>query len=433
MSELLKRHWQAQVAGSGVSRRDRRSCNYEAYVPGALRGRAFALDGDVAADVADAEAAIVRLNAQANALVDTEALARMLLHAESIASSRIEGLEIGARRLLRAEAGRSVQAPSSDVTATEVLGNIDAMLHGVDQVGSGEEITMDLLLEIHRRLLAGSRVEEHGGSLRTVQNWIGGSDYNPCSAEFVPPPPELVEGLMSDLVAFCNSDDLPAIAQAAIAQAQFETIHPFVDGNGRTGRTIIHLVLRRRGLAVRVLPPVSLVLATLARDYVGGLTATRYIGAPDSQDARAGVNRWIATFAAACTRSVADANDFERRAAELESSWRERLGRVRANSATDLLLHRLTGAPVLTVESAASLIGRTYNPANEAIQRLVAAGVLEQITIGRRNRAYEAPEIIDAFSDLERRLASPSGDTQTSRPSRPVPRRRPPAPSRRTR
>ncbi|HYM46109.1 MAG TPA: Fic family protein [Solirubrobacteraceae bacterium] len=429
MSELAKRHWQAKVADSGLSRRDRRSCDYSAYIPDVLTGRAFALDGDVAADVADAEATIARLNAQASALVDTETLARILLRAESVASSRIEGLEIGVRRLLRAEAGRSMREPSSDVTATEVLGNIDAMLHGLDRVGPGDEITIGLLLEIHSRLLAGTRLEEHGGRFRTVQNWIGGSDYNPCSADFVPPPPELVEGLMGDLVAFCNGEDLPAVAQAAIAHAQFETIHPFVDGNGRTGRTIIHLVLGRRGLAVRVLPPVSLVLATLARDYVGGLTATRYVGSPGSEEARAGANRWIATFAAACTRSVADASDFERRVAELQSGWRERLGRVRASSATDLLLHRLAGAPVLTAESAASLIGRTYNPANEAVQRLVEAGILRQITIGRRNRAYEAPEIIDAFTDLERQLASPAGDTRTSPPVRPAPRRRSSTPS----
>lgn len=423
MSELVKRRWQAHVAGTGLSRRDRRSCDYAAYVPDLLAGRAFALDGDVAADIADAEAAIVRLNAQASALVDTEALARILLRAESVASSRIEGLEIGARRLLRAEASRSMRVPPPDVTANEVLANIDAMLHGVDCVAPGQKIAVDLLLEIHGRLLAGSRLEAHGGSFRTVQNWIGGNDYNPCSADFVPPPPELVEGLVSDLVSFCNRDDLPAIAQAAIAHAQFETIHPFVDGNGRTGRMIVHLVLRRRGLALRVLPPVSLVLATLARDYVGGLTATRYVGSPDSEEAHVGANRWIATFAAACARSVADANDFERRAAELEAQWRKRLGRVRANSATDLLLRRLAGAPVLTVESAASLIGRTYNPANEAIQRLVEKGILQQITIGRRNRAYEAADVVDAFTELERQLASPVGDTRTSAPARPAPRR----------
>jgi len=425
MSELLNRHWQTEVAGSGVSRRDRRSCDYQAYVPDPLIGRRFVFDGDVAADVADAEAAISQLNAQATALVDTEALARILLRAESVASSRIEGLQVGARRLLRAEALRSMREPSSDVTASEVLQNIDAMLYGVEQIGLGDEITVDVLLEIHRRLLAGTHLESYGGSFRLLQNWIGGSDYNPCSADYVPPPPEVVPDLMDDLCAFCNAGELPAVAQAAIAHAQFETIHPFVDGNGRTGRAIIHLVLRRRGLAPRVLPPVSLVLATLARDYVNGLTGFRYVGSSSSAAASEGVNTWVASFAGACIRSVADATTFESRAASLQAQWRERLGTIRANSATDLLLRRLPGAPVLTAESAATLLGRTFKPANAAIQRLVGAGVMRQITIGLRNRAYEAPEIIDAFTDLERQLASPDSDTRSSPPTRTVPGRPP--------
>src|ERR1019366_8472008 len=151
--------------------------------------------------------------------------------------------------------------------------------------------------------------------------------------DYVPPPPEAVSDLMDDICGFCNADDLPAVAQAAIAHAQFETIHPFVDGNGRTGRAIIHLVLRRRGLALRVLPPVSLVLATLARDYVGGLTAFRCLGSPSSSAASRRVNTWVATFAGACFRSVADATAFESRAAALEEQWRDRLGRERGNSA----------------------------------------------------------------------------------------------------
>jgi Fic family protein len=424
MSELLSRQWSSAVAGAGLSRRDRRGCDYQSYLPDRLTGRKFVLEGDVAADVADAEAAIVRMNETARALVDTEALARILLRAESVASSRIEGLEIGARRLLRAEVVGSLRERSSDVTAMEVLGNIAAMLYGIERIGPASEIGMDLLLKIHRRLLTGTRLERDGGSFRDVQNWIGGSDYNPCSAEFVPPPPELVSELMDDLCAFCNSDDLPPVAQAAIVHAQFETIHPFIDGNGRTGRAIIHLVLRRRGLAVRVLPPVSLVLATRARDYVNGLTATRHVGSPAAPEAHAGINRWVATFAGACARSVADAAAFHTSATELEQRWRERVGHVRKDSATDLLLHRLAGAPVLTAESAATLIGRTYKPANAAVQRLLQAGILRQITIGRRNRAYEATEIIDAFTDLERQLASPAGDTRTSPPARAVPRRR---------
>ena len=176
-------------ASSGLARRDRRSCDYEAYVPDLLADRKVTLNGDTAADVADAERAIAVLDARASTLVDTEALARLLLRAECVASSRIEGLEVGARRLLSAEAAINLGEEPSDVTATEVLGNIDAMASAIRSVAPGEPITLDLLLDFHRRLLTGTRLEEHAGSIRSEQNWIGGSDYNPCSAAFVPPPP----------------------------------------------------------------------------------------------------------------------------------------------------------------------------------------------------------------------------------------------------
>lgn len=390
-------------------------------MPDRLAGRRISLDGGVAADVAEAETAIVQLSSEAAGLVDTEALARLLLRAESVASSRIEGLEIGPRRLLREEAARQLGEGAIDVTAAEVLANIDAMVFGVERIGSGDTITVELLLQIHERLLAGSRLARHGGRLRNVQNWIGGSDYNPCSASFVPPPPGLVPELVEDLVAFCNDDNLPAVAQAAIAHAQFETIHPFIDGNGRTGRALIHLILRRRGLATRVNPPVSLVLATWSRDYVAGLEATRYRGPATSSAAREGMNLWVGRFAGACRRAVEDSAAFEQRARSIEESWRGRLGRVRRGSAVDLLLRVLVGAPVLSVSSAAEMVGRSYVQTNEAVERLVEAGVLRQLTVGRRNRAFEAPDIIDAFTDLERQLASPGGDTRISGPARRVP------------
>lgn len=424
MSRIVKRRWDNGLTGLGIPRRDRRSCEYEAYVPDRLADRRFTFDGEVAADIADAERSITRLNEEASALVDTEAIARILVRSEAVASSRIEGLEVGARRLLHAEAERRTPEGSFDVTATEVLGNIDAMVYATDAVSVGDPIGLDTLLEIHRRLLEGSRIAAYAGALRAEQNWIGGSSYNPCSAAFVPPPPELVRDLMVDLCVFASGDDLPAVAQAAIAHAQFETIHPFADGNGRTGRAMIHLVLRRRGLAVRVLPPVSLVLATWAKGYIGGLSTYRYRGPSSSRAAHDGLNRWTELFAAACIRAVDDALTFQGRITEIETSWRETLGVVRSQSATDLLLRALPGAPVLTVDSAATLIGRTFNPANEAIQRLVGAGILKQVTIGRRNRAFEAPEVIAAFTALERQLASAAGDTRLAKPARPVPTRK---------
>ena len=422
MARLEARRWEGHERG--LTRRDRRPCDYAVYIPDPLVGRRFVLDGDVAADIADAEAALVRLDAAAGALADTEALARLLLRAEAVASSRIEGLEVGGRRLLRAQAARQLGEDPRDVTASEVLGNIEAMLWAVEAVPPAGAITVEIVIEAHRRLLAGTRLAEHGGHTRTVQNWVGGSDYHPCSAAFVPPPHELVDGLLSDLSVFCNDDSLPAIAQAAIAHAQLETIHPFVDGNGRTGRALLHLVLRRRGLAPRILPPISLILATWPRDYVGGLTGTRYEGAPDSEEARAGINRWIAFFASACWRAAEDAGRFEEQVRALQDSWRERLRSVRRGSAADLLLRALPGAPLLTANTASDLIGRSFQATSLAIDRLVGAGILTQVTVGRRNRAFEAPELIEAFTALERQLASPEGDTLVSEPFRRVPRRR---------
>jgi Fic family protein len=422
MAKLLRLRWQSDLS-RGLSRRDKQSCSYDAYLPDRLQDRQFRLDADVAADVADAEAAITRLNLQASALVDTEALARLLLRAESVASSRIEGLEVGARRLLRAEVARGLTV-SRDITANEVLANIDAMAWASRSIVN-EEITLDRLLEIHRRLLAGSRLEAHGGSLRQEQNWIGGSSFNPCSADFIPPPPEFVPELIADLCAFCNLDSLPATVQAAVAHAHFETIHPFVDGNGRTGRALIHLILRRRGLARRVLPPVSLILATRPDDYILGLSATRYVGSVDSIAAHDGLNQWIATFAGACRRAVEEAEGFETRVQSIESTWRERAAPIRLGSAVDLLLRALPGAPILSVSGAAQFIGRSFQATNGAIERLVAARILVPITVGNRNRAFEAPELIDAFTDFERQLASLAGDTRVSAPNRRVPPRRP--------
>jgi Fic family protein len=421
VARLIDRTWEPSVS-SGLPRRDRRGCDYRAYLPDPLVGRAFRFTGETAADVADAETAVVRFNERATTLADSEAWGRLLLRAEAIASSHIEGLVVGGRRLLRAEAAGALGEPV-DVTAAEILGNIDAMDHAVHHLTG--EITVEGLLEVHRLLLADTDRHPYAGRLRDEQNWIGGSGHNPCAAAFVPPPEDEVPRLMEDLCAFASSDTLPAVAQAAVAHAQFETIHPFVDGNGRTGRALVHVILRRRGIAPRAVPPISLVLATRARDYIAGLTAYRYVGPPDAPEAADGVDRWVATFAAATTRAIEDADGFEARLRRLQAVWALRLGTVRAGSATERLLARLPGSPVVTVKLAAHLLDRSPTAAAEAIDRLVGAGILRQANVGRRNRVWEAPEAIDAFTDLERALASPTGDTRTSDPVRSVPARRP--------
>ncbi len=403
MGSFVRKRWISEAL-SGLPRAERRSCEYDAFVPDLLVDRAFRLDGEVAADVADAEAAIVRFDTRGAALTDTEALARILLRTESVASSRIEGLQIGPRRLMKAEAARQIGEAPGDVTAEEVLGNIDAVRMALDVAERSDPITTDTLVEIHRTLLEGTRLHAHAGRIRDVQNWIGGNIYNPCAAAYVPPPPERVRVLLDDLAEFCNSDMLPAVAQAAIVHAQFETIHPFADGNGRAGRALIHLVLRRRGLCTYVQPPVSLVLASRAGEYINGLNGFRYAGPPDGAEAHAGFNAWAGTFAVACARSVQDAIAFEERCREIEETWRSRVGSIRAGSSADLLLRMLPGTPIVSVKSAVSAIGRSKAQVNAAVRKLEASGVLKQVTVGRRNRAFEAADVIDAFATLEQRL-----------------------------
>jgi Fic family protein len=422
VGELIRRRWTASF--EGMSRRDRQGCDYDVFCPDPLGGWNPILAADLVSDLADAEAAVRRLNSTETTQVSLEGFARFLLRTESVASSKIEGLDAGPRRLLDAEVLLARGGEAADRVAAEVLANVAATEAAVELGASATTIRLDDLLEIHRILMAQSPTPDIGGTVRTVQNWIGGSNYNPCSAAFVPPPPELLDGLLEDLVRYVNGDDHPALVQAAIAHAQFETIHPFADGNGRTGRALIHVVLRRRGLAPRFVPPISLVLATWASDYVAGLTACRQIGPADGAERSAGVEAWLRTFAAATHRSCHDAEAYATTISALNAEWRTQLGRMRANSAVALLLGVLPGVPLLTVETAAQLIGRSPMRAGEAINRLAAAGILRQRNIGRqRYRVFEATDVTDLFTGLERALASPTGDTTAAPPNRPVPQR----------
>lgn len=422
MASRLPRRWEARF--EGLSRRDREGCDYQAYLLDPLVPWELTIPADVAADVADAEAAIRDLNQSGTAHVSLEGLARFLLRAESVGSSRIEGLTPAARRLAEAEASLAITGRADDAVAVEVIGNIAAMESAVTLAAQATRFGLDELLTVHRTLMANSPTPDMGGAIRSVQNWIGGSSYNPCRASFVPPPPEHLADLLADLLDYLNDDRHSPVAQAALVHAQFETLHPFADGNGRTGRALVHVVLRRRGLAPRFVPPISLVLATWATDYVEGLTAFRHLSAADSPERSAATSAWLRVFASATARACAEARRYSHLVAGVAEGWRADLGRVRARSSVDLLLQVLPGAPIVTVESAQALIGRSKARTAEAINTLTAAGVLRQRNIGRqRSRVFEATGILDLFTGLERALATETGDTTTEPLVRPAPAR----------
>jgi Fic family protein len=422
MASHLRKRWDATF--QGMSRRDRRGCDYDAYVADPLGGWSLSIPADIAADIADAEAAVRALNDAGTTHVSLEGLARFLLRAESVGSSKIEGLEAAARRLAQAEAALALGGDANDRVAVEVLGNIAAMESAVELAASRDRFELDDLLSVHSTLMDSSPTPELGGVVREEQNWIGGSSFNPCSAAFVPPPAEHLPRLLADLLDYVNGDDHSPLVQAAIAHAQFETLHPFADGNGRTGRALIHVVLRRRGLAPAFVPPISLVLATWSDDYVNGLMTFRHLSEPDSAERSASAVEWLAMFATATRRACQDAETYSEDIDEITATWRSKLGRVRANSSTDLLLSVLPGAPIVSVKSASKLIGRSKARTTDAVNALAEAGILRQRNVGRqRYRIFETTDVLDMFTKLERTLASPTGDTKSGRPVRLVPQR----------
>jgi Fic family protein len=369
----------------------RRACKYDAFVPHPLATLPLRLDGTLAGVVSEAEDAIRSLNAVAKpGLVP---LARLLLRTESIASSKIEGMQMGVRELARAEARmESGRAPSP--TAREILDNIAAMELAVADAAGAEHFGVSDIVAIHRRLMVAAPNAAIAGRIRTQQNWIGGNDYTPCGADFVPPPPDEVPRLLDDLCTAVNDDLLPPLVQAALVHAQFETIHPFDDGNGRTGRALIHVVLRRRGIAPSYVPPISVVLSTARDRYIAGLTNYRADRIGD----------WIEHFASAAASAARLASAYLRAVAQLCEEWRAKLAAAsapRAGAAAWAIIDILPAHPMITAPVAAAATGRSKAPIYQALKELEGAGVLVPLSSTHRNQAWEAAGLLDLLAGLE--------------------------------
>ena len=402
MPRTVTLRWEGDPNAYG-GRRARAGFTYEAFIPDPIADLRLDLPGEAALAVSQAESAIGSLNAGPTT-GGLEALGPLLLRAESVASSRIEGLELSQRNLARA----LFDPAAAKGTAMAVAGNVRAMEAAIALATGEAAFTVTAIVELHRILLDGVD-DAIAGRIRTEQNWIGGRWSSPLDADFVPPPPEEVEPLLADLVDFMDREDLPAIVQAAIAHAQFETIHPFADGNGRVGRALIQVVLRRRGLAPRFVPPVSVVLATNRDAYVRGLT--------DFREGRGAA--WCRSFAMACRAAADDSARLAAHIAALQVEWRERAGRPRRGSAADRILGLLPSQPILSVATAQATLGGSDEAMRLALNELEARGVVRQITAGRYARAWAADELFDLLNTYERGLATP---TRTSQPKRNAPR-----------
>ncbi len=215
--------------------------------------------------------------------------------------------------------------------------------------------------------------------------------------------------MLEDLCGFMSRDDLPAVAQAAVAHAQFETIHPFPDGNGRVGRCLIHAILRRRSLAPRYVPPISLVLATDVRGYEQGLTDYR-----EGRDTAC-----CAVFAQATRTAAQEAENFANQVARLQDEWLKRAGNPRGDSTARKLIASLPAHPIVDVAAVMRIAGVSDVAAGRALGKLERTGVLQPERPGRtRGRSWEARDLFDLVNGFERRLATPPG---ARRPIRPTP------------
>jgi Fic family protein len=311
----------------------------------------------------------------------------MLIRLESVASSKIEHIEADVDDYVRALAGSRANESATAMVAASV-----AIRDLIDSTPIGGTIRRESLLAAHAALMADDpREHDFAGRFRTMQNWIGGSDYSPRDALYVPPPPNTVDTYIDDLLEFANRDDVPAITQAAIVHAQFESIHPFTDGNGRIGRALIQAVLRRRGVARSIVVPIASALVADQLGYFAMLTAYR------EGDAGAIVDG-IASAAGLAAESCSTVPD---RLAELRLEWRT-VVRARRGSAADGLIDQLTANPVVSVASVESLLGVSYTAANAALLTLTEAGILVPVSDRKRDRVFAATEVMAELESLER-------------------------------
>lgn len=268
---------------------------------------------------------------------------------------------------------------------------------------------------MHRLLLKGTRTEAIGGVVRTTQNWIGGNRTNPIGAAYVPPQPHKVIPLLEDLVEFCNVSEYPSVIKAAIAHAQFEAIHPFSDGNGRTGRALVHVLTSSLG----AVPPFSLVLLADKEHYVDRLGAFRLDG--QNGDGFA-ANAWVDYFAQALVSACARAEALDGILLDVQDGWAARI-HFRGGSAGSRILSLLVSHPVITVARAAELTGGSKEACRLAIRRLVDAGILVQSAKNRKSDLYVASDVVEAITAYERAVSTRSGSTREERPHGKVPQR----------
>lgn len=404
---------------SGRSRRAgnyrHQSTGYRAFIPAPLPPQPpLDLGGELQVLLSEADRALGRLDGSVQTLPNPGLFVFMYVRKEAVLSSQIEGTESSLQDLLAAEA--DLFGPGSrpgDVD--EVVNYVNAMGYGLARL-SELPVSVRLIREIHERLMEGVRGSRlTPGELRRSQNWIGPGGCTLAEATFVPPPPEQVAGALGDLESFLHrADELPPLVRIGLAHVQFETIHPFLDGNGRVGRLLITFLLTESGILQKPVLYLSHYFKRHRQAYYDHLQAVR-----DHGDWEA----WLAFFLRGVAEVSAEATETARRILSLREEHRSaitaRLGRAAGNG--HRVLEALYDRPIVSVGEVQARIGTTFTAANTLVSRLVELGILQEVTGYTRNRRFRYESFVRLFTeevpeDPPGTRTAPDGPPQRSTP-----------------
>jgi len=309
---------------------------------------------------------------------------------EAVLSSQIEGTQSSLAQLLLFELAEAPGVPLDDVT--EVSNYVAALSHGLQRLREGFPLSNRLIREMHAILLSRGRGSEKSpGEFRRTQNWIGGT--RPGNAHFVPPPPQSVEPCMADLERFLHDEGnpYPALIKAALAHVQFETIHPFLDGNGRIGRLLIAFILHHDRVLSEPLLYLSLYFKQHRSEYYRLLDQVRLDGDWEA---------WVDFFLEGVEHTASNAVETARRLVNLFQQDEERIQGTGRNTSTVLRVFRnLCERPLMTLNEVCKETGLSFPAANKATQTLIQIGIAREITGQRRNRVFAYDKYLEILSE----------------------------------
>ena len=365
---------------------------YRAFIPCPLPpDPPVEISGNLQVTLSQADRALGRLDGSIQTLPHPDMFVYMYVRKEAVLSSQIEGTQSSLQDVLAAEA--RMLAPDRPQDVDEVVNYVRAMKHGLARLAE-LPVSVRLIREIHAVLLHGVRgAHLTPGEIRTSQNWIGPSGCTLNEATFVPPPPHDVAQHLSELERFLHTDtQLPLLIKIGLAHVQFETIHPFLDGNGRVGRLLVTFLLCERQVLLKPVLYLSYFFKRHRQQYYEHLQAVRDNGAWEE---------WLQFFLRGVIEVSGKATETARRILSLREQHRlaitEKLGRAAANGYR--VLEHLYQHPIVSVNEVQALIGTTYPAANDLVARLVECGILTEITGQQRNRRYMYQSYIDLFHD----------------------------------